>query len=85
MTCVLGSVVDDLLTDPATGSVANDLIPLAAALKSMTRANSVLTWIRQKHVTACLRNLAVAPQITHETFDELPDSRCLSCAAPARL
>jgi integrase len=74
-TCVLGIVVDDLLTDPATGAIANDLIPLAAALKSMKRANSGMTWIRQKHVTAFLRNLAVAPKITHETFDELPDSR----------
>ena len=42
-TCVLGNVVDDLLTDPATGAIANDLIPLAAALKSMKRANSGLT------------------------------------------
>lgn len=74
-TCVLGNVVNDLLTDPDTGSIANDLIPLAAALKSMKRANSGMTWIRQKHVTAFLRYLAVAPQITHETFDELPDSR----------
>lgn len=73
--CVLGNVVDDLLTDPATGSITNDLIPLAAALKSMKRANIGLTWIRQKHVTVFLGNLAVAPKITHETFDELPDSR----------
>ena len=74
-TCALGNVVDDLLTDPATGAIANELIPLAAALKSMKRANSGLTWIRQKHVAAFLRNLAVTPKITHETFDELPDSR----------
>jgi len=74
-TCVIGNVVDDLLADPDPGSIANDLIPLVAALKSMKRANSSLTWIRQKHVTAFLRNLAVAPQITHETYDELPDSR----------
>jgi hypothetical protein len=74
-TCVLGNVVDDLLTDPVTGSMANELVPLAAALKSMKRANSGMTWVRQKHVTAFLRNLAVAPTITHETFDQLPDSR----------
>lgn len=64
-----------MLTDPATGAIANDLIPLAAALKSMKRANSGMTWIRQKHVTEFLRNLAVAPQITHESLDDLPDSR----------
>jgi hypothetical protein len=50
-------------------------MPLADALKSMKRANSGLTWIRQKHVTVFLRKLAVAPEVTHETFDELPDSR----------
>ena len=74
-TCVLSSVVDDLLTNSATGIMAAELIPMGAALKSMKRANSGLTWIRQKHVTEFLRTLAEAPQITHEAFDELPDSR----------
>ncbi|TDT74692.1 hypothetical protein DFO47_11251 [Arthrobacter sp. AG258] len=55
--------------------MATELIPLAAALKSMKRANSGMTWIRQKHVTAFLRTLAAAPAISHEIFDELPDSR----------
>jgi len=68
-------VVDDLLTDPSRGVMAHDLIPLATALKSMKRANSGITWIQQKHVTDFLRNLAAAPKITHESFDELPDSR----------
>jgi hypothetical protein len=53
-------------------------MPLADALKSMKRANSGLTWIRQKHVTVFLRKLAVAPEVTDETFDELPTH------APAR-
>ena len=73
--CVLAAIVDDLLTDPARGILAPELMPLAAALKSMKRANSGITWIQQKHVTAFLRNLAVAPTITHEVFDELPDTR----------
>lgn len=56
--------------------MATELIPpLAAALKSMKRANSGMTWIRPNHATAFLRNLATAPKISHETFDELPDSR----------
>jgi integrase len=55
--------------------MAPNLMPLAKALKSMKRANSGITWIQQKHVTVFLRNLAVAPTITHEVFDELPDSR----------
>lgn len=73
--CVLAAIVDDLLTDPARGILAPELMPLAAALKSMKRANSGITWIQQKHVTAFLRDLAVVPTITHEVFDELPDSR----------
>jgi integrase len=71
----LATVVEDLLTDPSRGVMAPELIPLAAALKSMKRANSGITWIQQKHVTAFLRNLAVTPEITHESFDGLPDSR----------
>ncbi|UKA57010.1 Fis family transcriptional regulator [Arthrobacter sp. FW306-2-2C-D06B] len=67
--------MDNLLTNPATGIMATELIPLAAALKTMKRANSGMTWIRQKHVTNFLRNLATAPKISHDTFDELPDSR----------
>jgi hypothetical protein len=31
-----------------------------------------VTWIRQRHVTAFLKDLAVAPSITHEKLDELP-------------
>jgi hypothetical protein len=41
----------------------------------MKRANSGLTWIRQEHVSAFLRRLAVAPSVTHEAFDGLPNSR----------
>ncbi|MEV4991843.1 Fis family transcriptional regulator [Pseudarthrobacter sp. LMD1-1-1.1] len=73
--CVLATVVDEVLTNPSTGEMAANLIPLATALKSMKRANSGITWIQQKHVTAFLRSLAVAPTITHEVFDGLPDSR----------
>jgi hypothetical protein len=41
----------------------------------MNRANSGLTWIRQKHVTTFLKNLALQPSITHESIDALPRSR----------
>ena len=34
--------------------------------------HSGVTWIRQRHVTAFLKDLAVAPSITHEKLDELP-------------
>ena len=73
--CTLKTTVDRLLTNPATGMVAPELVPLADALKSMTRANSGLTWIRQQHVTTFLVSLAVAPAITHDALDMLPNSR----------
>jgi len=70
--CELAALVDQLLTNPETGVMATELIPIATALKSMKRSNSGVTWIRQRHVTAFLKDLAVAPTITHEMLDELP-------------
>lgn len=74
-TCTLAEDVDRLLTNPATGSISPELVPLAEALKAMKRANSGLTWIRQTHVTEFLQSLAVTPNPTHETVDALPASR----------
>lgn len=73
--CTLATTVDRLLANPTTGHIATELVPLASALKSMKRANSGLTWIRQKHVTAFLQKLAVTPAVTHEAVDALPKSR----------
>lgn len=73
--CELAVVVDQLLTRPDTGVMAVELVPMATALKSMKRANSGLTWIRQAHVTAFLKDLAVAPTITHQLLDALPRTR----------
>lgn len=69
--CELAVLVDGLFTNPGTGVMAAELIPVAAALKSMKRSNSGVTWIRQRHVTAFLRDLAIAPTITHERLDDL--------------
>lgn len=52
--------------------MAAELAPVAAALKSMKRSNSGVTWIRQSHVATFLKELAVSPSITHERLDELP-------------
>jgi hypothetical protein len=68
-------LVDHLLTNPESGVMAPELVPVATALKAMKRANSGLTWIRQRHVTAFLKDLAVALKITHEHLDALPASR----------
>jgi integrase len=73
--CVLATTVDRLLTHPDTGIMHPALAPVAAALKSMKRANSGLTWINQPHVATFLSELAVAPTITHASLDQLPSSR----------
>ncbi len=73
--CTLAATVDRLLASPQTGEIAAELQPLAAALKSMPRANSGLTWIRQPHVQAFLQQLALRPVISHEIVDTLPAHR----------
>jgi hypothetical protein len=74
-TCVPAATVDRLLTDPTTGRMLPELEPVAGALKSMKRANSELTWIRQPHVTEFLTGLAGTAAITHAMLDALPASR----------
>ncbi|KSZ56591.1 Fis family transcriptional regulator [Rhodococcus rhodochrous] len=73
--CELASLVDDLLTDPRSGTIAAELTPVATALKAMARPNSGITWIRQRHVTAFLGALVTVPAITHHSLDTLPASR----------
>ena len=73
--CVLATSVDELLTNPRTGVMTEALVPMAHALKSMTRANSGLTWIRWPHVSTFLEQLAVATVISHAAIDDLPNSR----------
>lgn len=73
--CELGDQVDRLLTNPSTGLMAPELTPMANALKAMSRPNSGLTWIRQRHVTRFLLDLATAPKISHATLDQLPASQ----------
>jgi hypothetical protein len=81
--CVLGDLVDDALTNPDTGTVAAEVLPMAAALKRMDRPNSGLTWIRQPHVDTFLRELAKNPRITHETLDALPSGHPRLCPRSA--
>jgi hypothetical protein len=90
--CEVAILVDRLLTNPDTGVMAAEMVPVAAALKSMKRSNSGVTWIRQRHVSAFLKDLAVAPTITHEKLDNLPGAdrtrnsseACWSSTAPCR-
>lgn len=70
--CELATLADQLLTNPDTGEMTPELAAIAQALKSMKRANSGVTWIRQPHVTDFLKALATAPNVTHQTLDQLP-------------
>ena len=47
--CETAVLVDQRLTNPDTGVMAVELVPVAQALKSMQRANCGVTWIRQPH------------------------------------
>jgi len=73
--CVLGVTAQRLLTNPDTGIIAPPLQIVVDALTAMHRPNSGLTWIRQAHVQAALRDLACHPTITHEALDGLPPGR----------
>lgn len=73
--CVLGDTATRLLTNPDTGVIAPQLQVIVDALTAMPRANSGLTWIRQKHVGDVLRELARHPMLTHEVIDQLPPGR----------
>ena len=64
-----------MLTNPDTGVMAAQLVPVAAALKTMQRPNSGLTWINQPHVTSFLTDLAATPSISHQHLDTLPACR----------
>lgn len=73
--CTLGDLVDEALADPRTGVVPAELVPLADGLKGMERANSGLTWIRQRHVQDFFADLRSTERVTHEKLDVLPASR----------
>lgn len=72
--CTFGALVDEVLSNPGTGIISPALVPFADALKAMKRANSGLTWIRQKHVQDVLKQIALKKTINHETIDSLPNS-----------
>jgi hypothetical protein len=73
--CELALQVDQLLTDPTTGSISKQLEPLASALKTMTRPNSGVTWLRNKQVRSTLQQIAQAATIDQSVLNRLPRSR----------
>jgi hypothetical protein len=76
--CTLSDRVDEALAGP-TGTIREELVPMAAALKNMARPNSGVTWIQQKPVMAVFRQLATGElPLDHDTFDALPRSKTVA-------
>jgi hypothetical protein len=76
--CTLSDRVDKALAGP-DGSISENLMPVAIALKNMARPNSGVTWIRQKPVMDVLRQLATGElRLDHDAFDALPRSRTVT-------
>lgn len=72
--CTLGSTIDRVLAHPDSGQIQPSLLRLAGALRTMPRANSGLTWIRQPHVTRFLTQLAATGVTSHDDLDRLMPS-----------
>ncbi|MFJ2136411.1 hypothetical protein ACIOMQ_37350 [Streptomyces sp. NPDC087845] len=54
------------------------LTPLHAAILSNGRPDTTMTWLKQPKVTAVLRAISAVPRpLSHETLDELPDSKAV--------
>ncbi len=76
--CTLSDYVDHALRGH-DGTIPAPLVPLADALRGMPRANSGLTWIKQKHVYAVLHQLAIAElELSHDALDRLPKSNTVT-------
>lgn len=76
--CTLSDLVDQALSG-TDGAIQPELLPIADALKGMSRANSGVTWIRQPHVHNLLRQLASGHiELSHEALDQLPRSKTLT-------
>jgi hypothetical protein len=73
--CELTAQVDQLLTHPGTGTINVQLEPLASALKSISRPNSGVTWLRNQHVRSILLQLAQSPTVDQSLLNSLPPSR----------
>lgn len=72
--CHLSDLVDDVFAT-ADETIAEQLAPVAAALKAMERPSSGVTWIRQPHVRDALAQLVGNGRISHPELDRLPAGR----------
>ena len=73
--CVLAERVTELLTDPSTGLVHVQLVPLFVALVGAERPQSTIFWLRRTPGDGPRLLAAMArgeESISHETFERLP-------------
>lgn len=67
--CELTHQVDELLTNPPTGTINPQLVGLAEALKQMPRPNSGVTWLRNPTVRTILQEIAAADTVDQQLLD----------------
>lgn len=76
--CVLAERVTELLTDPATGQVHVQLVPLFVALVGAERPQSTIFWLQRTPGDGPRLLAAMArgeTPISHETFERLPANK----------
>lgn len=73
--CILTERLTGLLTDPNTGRIHAELVPLYDELVTASRPQSVITWLQKPPATGVkLLGLMARGElaISHDTFRELP-------------
>lgn len=76
--CVLHERLTELLTDPATGQVHTQLVPLLDVMVGSDRPQTGIWWLRKRPGTgpALLASMARGEaEISHDTFRERPNDR----------
>ncbi|WP_288438763.1 hypothetical protein [uncultured Gordonia sp.] len=73
--CELAHQVDELLTNPHTGTINSQLVGLAEALKQMPRPNSGVTWLRNPTVRTILQEIAAVDAVDQQLLNSLPVNR----------
>lgn len=76
--CILTERLTALLTDPGTGRIRAELVPLYDELAAARRPHSVITWLQKPPATG-FRLLGLMARdelaISHDTFRDLPADR----------
>lgn len=74
--CTLTERATELLTDPDTGQIHQQLQPIFNALMNVDRPQTTLYWFRRSEGPRILHRMATGElQISHETFEQLPSNK----------